>query len=77
MARLPVWGFVGYGVWYISMALTLGVVARIYTLQRIWKHVVNACLLRNPGGAANVMAAGEAASALGEGLADGLDFAGF
>jgi uncharacterized membrane protein YjgN (DUF898 family) len=77
MAHLPVWGFVGYGVWYLSMALTFGVVARIYTLQRIWQRVANACLLRNPGAAANVMAAGEAASALGEGLADGLDFAGF
>jgi uncharacterized membrane protein YjgN (DUF898 family) len=77
MAHLPVWAFIGYGVWYLSMALTFGVVARIYTLQRIWQRVANACLLHNPGAAANVMAAGEAASALGEGLADGLDFAGF
>lgn len=66
-----------YAIWYLGLLLTLGVVGRIYTLQRIWQRVAGACVLFNPGATANVMAAGEAASALGEGLADGLDFAGF
>jgi hypothetical protein len=77
MGHMPLWVFVGYGVWYLSTVLALGVVARIYLLQRVWQRVAGACLLRNPAAADNVKAAGEAASALGEGLADGLDFAGF
>jgi uncharacterized membrane protein YjgN (DUF898 family) len=77
LANAPIWAFVAYIVWYLAMALTLGVVARIYTLQRVWHRVTNACMLLNPTAATHVMAAGEAASALGEGLADGLDFAGF
>jgi uncharacterized membrane protein YjgN (DUF898 family) len=77
MAHSPISTFVAYGVWYISLMLTFTVLARIYLLQRVWQRVVNACLLINPVAAANVTAAGEAASAIGEGLADGLDFAGF
>ena len=73
----PIWIFAAYGVWYLGLLLTLGVVGRIYTLQRVWRRVAGACVLLNPVATANVMAAGEAASALGEGLADGLDFAGF
>ncbi|MGD0104680.1 MAG: DUF898 family protein [Rhodopila sp.] len=77
MTHPPVWAFVLIAVWYLSMVLTFGVLLRIYTLQRIWQRVANACRLRNAEAATHVMAAGEAASALGEGLADGLDFAGF
>lgn len=73
----PIWGIAVYGVWYLGLLLTLGVVGKIYTLQRIWKRVAGACVLLNPGATLHVMAAGEAASALGEGLADELDFAGF
>jgi uncharacterized membrane protein YjgN (DUF898 family) len=76
-AHLPVAAIVAYGVWYLAMALTFTVLTRIYLVQRVWQRVVNACLLLNPVAAANVTAAGEAASAIGEGLADGLDFAGF
>nr|WP_294523569.1 DUF898 family protein [uncultured Rhodopila sp.] len=73
----PIWIIAAYGVWYIGLLLTLGVVGRIYTLQRVWQRVAGTCVLLNPGATAHVTAAGEAASALGEGLADGLDFAGF
>ena len=59
------------------MILTLGVFSRIYLLQRVWKRVCQACTLHNTDAVADVAAAGEAAGALGEGLADGLDFAGF
>ena len=73
----PVWALVALAVWYLLLLLTAGILARIYLLQRVWTRVANACLLRNAAAATHVMAAGEAASALGEGLADGLDFAGF
>jgi len=77
LARTPIWAMVAYGVWYLAMVLAFGVVARIYTLQRVWRRVIDNCTLLHPEAAANVTGAGEAASALGEGLADGLDFAGF
>jgi uncharacterized membrane protein YjgN (DUF898 family) len=73
----PLWIFPAYGLWYLGLLLTLGIVGRIYTLQRVWQRVAGACVLLNPDATTHAMAAGEAASALGEGLADGLDFAGF
>jgi len=57
--------------------LSFTVLARIFTLHHVWRHVASACRLLNPEAAADVGSAGEAASAIGEGLADGLDFAGF
>jgi len=77
LARMPIWAMVAYGVWYLAMVLAFSVVARIYTLQRVWRRVIENCTLLHPEAAANVTGAGEAASAVGEGLADGLDFAGF
>jgi uncharacterized membrane protein YjgN (DUF898 family) len=77
LAKLPVIGIVAYGIWYLVMILSFTVLARIYTLHHVWRHVAGACRLLNPEAAANVGSAGEAASAIGEGLADGLDFAGF
>jgi uncharacterized membrane protein YjgN (DUF898 family) len=77
LANQPVVGIVAYGIWYLVMILSFTALARIYTVQRVWRHVTSACRLVNPDAAANVGSAGEAASAIGEGLADGLDFAGF
>jgi uncharacterized membrane protein YjgN (DUF898 family) len=70
-------GITAYGIWYMALLLALGVLARIYLLQRVWKRVSEACTLHNADAVAEVASAGEAVSALGEGLADGLDFAGF
>jgi uncharacterized membrane protein YjgN (DUF898 family) len=77
LANMPVAGIVAYGIWYLVMILSFTVLARIYTLHHVWRHVASACRLLNPQAAADVGSAGEAASAIGEGLADGLDFAGF
>jgi uncharacterized membrane protein YjgN (DUF898 family) len=77
LAGISVWGIVAYGVWYLALVLALGVLARIYTLQRVWRRVTGSCRLLHPEAVADVAGAGEAASAIGEGLADGLDFAGF
>jgi uncharacterized membrane protein YjgN (DUF898 family) len=72
--QLPIWGMAAYAVIYLLLAIALGVLARIYTLQRVWQRVVRACAVINIEGAADVAAAGELVSGFGEGLADGLDF---
>src|SRR5215472_8179398 len=72
--QLPIWGMAAYAVSYLLLAVAMGVVARIYTLQRVWQRVVRACAVINIEGAADVTAAGELVSGFGEGLADGLDF---
>jgi uncharacterized membrane protein YjgN (DUF898 family) len=77
LAGMPVWTIVAYAIWYLVMVLAFGVLARIFTLHHVWRRVIDACSLLNPEAAADVASAGEAAGALGEGLADGLDFAGF
>jgi uncharacterized membrane protein YjgN (DUF898 family) len=77
LASMPVASIVAYGIWYLILILSLTVLARIYMLHHVWRLVAGACRLLNPEAAADVGSAGEAASAIGEGLADGLDFAGF
>jgi uncharacterized membrane protein YjgN (DUF898 family) len=77
LAHLPVWFLVLVPVWYVTFLLAQGAVLRIYALQRVWRRVADACSLLNIAAVQDVAAAGEAASALGEGLVDGLDFAGF
>ena len=72
--QLPIWVMAAYAVSYLALGVALGVLARIYTLQRVWQRVVRACSVINIEGAADVAAAGELVSGLGEGLADGLDF---
>jgi uncharacterized membrane protein YjgN (DUF898 family) len=72
--QIPVWGLASYVMMYLVLLVALGVLARIYTLQRVWRRVIEACVVINIGGAADVAAAGDAVSAFGEGLADGLDF---
>ncbi len=76
MAQSP-WAIVLAALAYVGIAQLFGVVLRIYTQQRVWKLVVSACRLRNPQHLASAGAAGIARSALGEGLADGLDVTGF
>ena len=62
---------------YLALILALGTVSRIYMVQRIWKLVVSSIGIENLGAAEHVAAKGKAASAVGEGLADSLDVAGF
>ena len=71
---MPWWGFVVYAVAYLLLIVTMWVLMRIYTLQRVWRRVVDGCVVINIVGAADVGVAGDIASAFGEGLADGLDF---
>jgi uncharacterized membrane protein YjgN (DUF898 family) len=65
------------GVGYLSYALSLNVVMRVYLLRDLWVRVLSSTIVHDIEAAANVTARGELANALGEGFADGLDVAGF
>ncbi len=62
---------------YLGIIQAVGIVRRISAIQRVWKIVVSSITIHHLEAADHVLAAGEAAGALGEGLADGLDLAGF
>jgi uncharacterized membrane protein YjgN (DUF898 family) len=62
---------------YLALALALGVVARLYLTRDIWAKVMATTVVTNLSAAANVTAKGDLATAVGEGIADGLDVAGF
>jgi uncharacterized membrane protein YjgN (DUF898 family) len=65
------------GIGYLALVLALGVVTRIYLSRDLWVRVLSSVDLHGIQAAANVSARGDLASALGEGIADGLDVAGF
>ena len=62
---------------YLALALALSVVTRLYLTRDLWARVLHTTVVTNIAAAANVAAKGEPASAVGEGIADGLDVAGF
>jgi uncharacterized membrane protein YjgN (DUF898 family) len=65
------------GLGYLSFALAVNVVFRVYLLRDLWVRVLSSIRVHNIEAAANVTARGDLASALGEGIVDGLDVAGF
>ena len=71
---MPAWAIAVSVVAYLLLIITFWVLMRIYTLQRVWRRVVAASAVRDIANASDVAAAGDIASAIGEGLADGLDF---
>jgi uncharacterized membrane protein YjgN (DUF898 family) len=62
---------------YLVLALSVGVVVRVYLLRGVWERVVTSATAHNLDRADDVQARGSPVSALGEGFADGLDVAGF
>jgi len=62
---------------YLVFLLAASVVMRVYLLRDLWERVIGSVEVHNLVAADNVTGLGAAASALGEGLADGLDVAGF
>jgi uncharacterized membrane protein YjgN (DUF898 family) len=64
-------------VGYMAMALGLGVVIRLYLTRDLWAKVLATTVVTNIAAADNVTAKGDLATAVGEGIADGLDVAGF
>jgi uncharacterized membrane protein YjgN (DUF898 family) len=65
------------GIGYLGFILTLNVVLRVYLLRDLWARLVGSTTVYGIDAAANVAVAGNLASAVGEGLADGLDVVGF
>ena len=68
---------VAMGIGYLGFILALNVVMRVYLLRDLWARLLGSTAVYGLEAAANVAASGDLASALGEGLADGLDVAGF
>jgi uncharacterized membrane protein YjgN (DUF898 family) len=64
-------------VGYLALALGLSVVSRLYLSRDLWVRVLASLDISGLDAAANVSARGDLASAIGEGIADGLDVAGF
>ena len=64
-------------VGYLALALGFSVVTRLYLSRDLWVRVLASLHVSGLEAAANVSAKGDLASALGEGIADGLDVAGF
>jgi uncharacterized membrane protein YjgN (DUF898 family) len=69
--------FGAYFLNYLVIALFAGVVVRVYLVRGLWERVVTSATAHDLESADNVRAMGSLASALGEGLADGLDVVGF
>ena len=68
---------VAMGIGYLGFILAVNVVMRVYLLRDLWAKLIGSTTVHGLEAAANVAARGDLASALGEGLADGLDVAGF
>jgi uncharacterized membrane protein YjgN (DUF898 family) len=62
---------------YLTFILAMNVVMRVYLLRDLWMRVVQSVTVHDLEAATNVSATGDPASAIGEGLADGLDVVGF
>lgn len=66
-----------FAVGYIATILAVNVVIRLYLYRDIWQRVVSSVTVHHLEAAADVAAQGDLANAIGEGIADGLDIAGF
>jgi hypothetical protein len=75
LSSLPLIVLAGAG--YLTLALGLNVVLRVYLMRDLWARVVATTSVDGVEALANVAAKGEMANAVGEGFADGLDVAGF
>jgi uncharacterized membrane protein YjgN (DUF898 family) len=64
-------------VGYLVILLGLSIVYRYFLQHQLWRAVVDTLTIRNLGASANVVARGDKVNALGEGLLDGFDVAGF
>ncbi|MEW6640075.1 MAG: DUF898 family protein [Pseudomonadota bacterium] len=64
-------------VLYLFMILAMNVVTRLYLMRDLWARVAASTAVYGIEATDGVRVEGELASAIGEGLADGLDVAGF
>jgi uncharacterized membrane protein YjgN (DUF898 family) len=68
---------IGMGFGYIALALAFNVVFRVYLMRDLWAKIAETSVVHNLSLADDVVAKGDAVSALGEGFADSLDVGGF
>jgi uncharacterized membrane protein YjgN (DUF898 family) len=76
LASQRIWMLAVFGISYLAFALTMGAIIRLYLMRDMWQRVAASVIVHNLAAADNVVARGEAASALGEGFANSLDVAG-
>ncbi len=76
-ASPPAGFIVAIAGFYLFALLVMGVVWRIYFIQRVWKLIVGSLSLHGLDSAREVRAREGTANALGEGLIDSLDIIGF
>jgi hypothetical protein len=62
---------------YIFCILAFWTITRIYMIHDVWNRVASSVTAHNLASAVDVAEQGQLVSALGEGLADSLDVAGF
>lgn len=62
---------------YLLILLGLGVAYRYFLQHQLWRVVVDTLMIRNLAASAQAAGSGQKVNALGEGLLDGLDVAGF
>ena len=65
------------GIGYLAFILLFNVVMRVYLMRDVWMKLVSSTQVHGLGTLADVSVRGDLASAVGEGLADGLDVVGF
>jgi hypothetical protein len=75
VTRAP-WLLLPLGFMYIATVLVIGVITQLYLTRDLWQRVAESTTVHNISAADNVIAQGDAANALGEGFADGLDVGG-
>jgi uncharacterized membrane protein YjgN (DUF898 family) len=68
---------IGIMVGYLIVGLSIGVVQRYFLQHELWRTIASTLTIGNVSAVDAVIAKGDAVNALGEGLADGLDVAGF
>ena len=61
---------------YLIVLLTIGILQRFYMTREVWRVISTSLTISHLEASDGVAARGEAANALGEGLADGLDVGG-
>jgi len=65
------------GIGYLAFILLFNIVMRVYLMRDVWVRLVGSTQVHGLATLADVSVRGELASAIGEGLADGLDVVGF
>ena len=75
--RLTVPMLVGFAAIYLFVLTLIGAAYRYFLQHQIWREIIDTMTVRGIESLSEAHKAGDAASALGEGMLDGLDMGGF